>query len=89
MAWHGMACPVSSLSIMATTVKNISIAKVKRAKFVSIIADPVLDVDHADHLTFILRYVNKEESTAEQLFCFILISFFSANMERKYSGEQG
>jgi hypothetical protein len=56
---------------MATVVKNISIAKVKQARYVSIIADSVLDIDHVDQLTFILKCVNKEESTAEQLSYFI------------------
>jgi hypothetical protein len=70
---------------MATVVKNITIATIKQAKYVSIIADSVLDVDHVDQFTFILKCVNKEESTAEQLSYFIHITSHSSQQTWKES----
>lgn len=66
---------------MATNIKNriTGINKIKQAKYFSLIVDSTPDISHIDQLSFIIRYLDKENKIQERFLCFLHIEKHDAN----------
>lgn len=58
------------IDLLASKVRKIIIADIKRAKYFSIIVDSTPDVSHTDQLSFVIRYVDENGLPIERFLLF-------------------
>jgi hypothetical protein len=67
------------IGLMATNVRNTIINDIKQAKYFSLITDSTPDVSHADQLSFIIKYIDKQNQMQARFLSFIHITKHDAS----------